>query len=441
MNRLFVIIMVIFCYGVNSQIICIPSQQKANDIIYDDITDKIYITIPDTDTTNGNSIGIVNPYTNVLESTLVVGDKPIEMAISDNGQFIYIAFDGIAKVRRYTITPLAFDMEFTLGANNGPLGHGNYYARDISVMPNQPGTIAVSRKYISNTSPDFAGIAIYDNGVMRSVEYLPSSNSINIQKIKFKDAGTLIGHVGNTIPVNTTIFDVDAIGLTMNANYQNMPNPHPYGITSDFLYRQNKLYFMNGKRLDISTTLIADGQYTTASFDGGGIMYDELNNLVCFGYNGGIYTSHNNGFWNGHLKRFNATTMELLDSYPITTGGEIDKMSTCGDNCYAFITNTALGGSSSANRLVIVRTPELDNETFPEHIFNMYPNPTSSFVHVSNPHEVNIKNITLHSFFGKTVLTDVNPEGFDVSPLAKGIYFCKIITAEGAVSIKKIVKE
>jgi hypothetical protein len=445
MNKLFLSV-VWFCYfSASSQIVSIPSNQKANDLVYDAITNKIYITIPPSDAVNGNSIGVVNPLTNLLESTLFVGDNPVELAMSDNGQYIYVAFDGVPKIRRYTVSPLAFDIEFELGSYPEPSGYGSYYARDIDVMPGQPNTIAVSRKYIANISPDYIGVGIYDNGVMRPTDYRPTGGG-SISKIKFKDANTLIGHRGTSSSGGIVLFTVNNNGITLSSTHDNIPNPYPYGVTSDFVYRQNKLYFMNGRRVDISSTPVLDGQYTASLFGGGGVMYDELNNLVCYGDDTGVSTFYQNGYWDGYLRRYNATTMQLLESYQITTSNKVDKMISCGDNCYSLITNTPAGaasGGGGTNRVVILRAQALNNENFTlENNISLSPNPTSNIFYIKNPNEITIENISVYDNLGKVVLNKLNNKTeINLSVFSNGIYFCKITDNQGKTYTKKLIKE
>ena len=59
-----------------------------NDLVYDSVTDKIYASIPSANGSNGNSIGVINPNTYLLENTIFIGNEPTILAISDNGQYI-----------------------------------------------------------------------------------------------------------------------------------------------------------------------------------------------------------------------------------------------------------------------------------------------------------------------------------------------------------------
>src|SRR5690606_21187474 len=129
----------------HAQLTHIHTTHKGRDLVYDSITDRIYITIPSIAPENANSIGVINPHTGELESTLYVGDEPTEMAISDNGQYIYVAFKGVPKVRRYILNPLTFDLEFELGIDPNMISYSpDFYASNIEVMPGNPNIVAVT---------------------------------------------------------------------------------------------------------------------------------------------------------------------------------------------------------------------------------------------------------------------------------------------------------
>ena len=44
-----------------------------NDLIYDSKTDRIYVSIPSSNGSNGNSIGVINPTNYTLENTIFIG--------------------------------------------------------------------------------------------------------------------------------------------------------------------------------------------------------------------------------------------------------------------------------------------------------------------------------------------------------------------------------
>ena len=88
-----------------------------NDLVYDINTDRVYVSIPSTNGTNGNSIGIVNTSTLELENTVFMGSEPTVLAISDNGEYIYSGFSGASIVRRFDVADQEADAAFNLGSD------------------------------------------------------------------------------------------------------------------------------------------------------------------------------------------------------------------------------------------------------------------------------------------------------------------------------------
>ena len=91
------------------------------------------------------------------------GQRAGEIAISDDGQFLYVALDGAAAVRRVSLATLTADLQFGLGADQF---FGPFYVDDIAVLPGSPHSVAVSRRNVG-FSPRHEGVAIYDSGVQR----------------------------------------------------------------------------------------------------------------------------------------------------------------------------------------------------------------------------------------------------------------------------------
>ena len=128
-----------------------------NDIIYDPDTQRIYASIPG----SPGSIRSIDPATGNIGPQIPVGNEPFKLALSNNGQFLYVGLDGEAAVQRVDLTTQTTGAKFSLGSDSF---FGPYNVEDIEVLPGSPGSVAVSRKY-KGTTPKHAGVAIYDNGV------------------------------------------------------------------------------------------------------------------------------------------------------------------------------------------------------------------------------------------------------------------------------------
>ena len=82
----------------------------------------------------------------------------------------------------------------------------------------------------------------------------------------------------------------------------------------------------------------------------------------------------------------------------------------------------------------------LSNQSFDNDAFSLYPNPSSDFLNISNPNNVEIKNISVIDINGRTIKNINSATTINVSDLNAGVYFVTIETAEGK-STKKFIKE
>jgi hypothetical protein len=156
----------------------------SNDIIFNPHDQMLYASRPSSVGSGGNSIARINPLTGELVSSVYVGSEPGKLALSDNGQSLYVVLDGAYAVRRFDTVDQTAGNQFSLGGyNDHP-----FTASDIAVAPGNPDTVAVAR-YRSNISPPGQGVAIFQNGVRlpnvgpghsAGANYLAFSNSPNI---------------------------------------------------------------------------------------------------------------------------------------------------------------------------------------------------------------------------------------------------------------------
>ena len=407
------LLFVTLCFSLGSfaqlQVYTLPV--KCNDLVYDAVTDRIYIAIPSTNGSNGNSIGIVNPNTYLLENTVFIGSEPSVLALSDNGQYIYAGFSGASLVRRFDVGTQTAGLQFSLGSD--PF-LGAFYAEDIEVMPGQPQTIAVSRRNVG-FSPRHEGVAIYDNNIMRP-NTTPDHTGSN--RIEFMTDSSLIGYNNETTEFGLRKMTVNTNGLAVESVTANILN----NFYLDFIYHNNYLYSYDGSVIDVSDTPFMIGQFNNAT---GPVVYDEYDEKAC-------YASYD---FDGNItfKRFHPSTFLLADSLPIPQGtGPVGTIITCGEGCYAF--NTA------DDQLIIIKDATLgvDNPIHQELTF--YPNPTHDYIQVETALE--LKTMDLVDLNGRFIkqLPLVANRAY-VGDLAHGVYLAIMADAEGNQFTKRLVKQ
>lgn len=203
---------------------------EVKDVAWDSINQLFYASVPSDSTKSANKILVINPKSanpslpKLLLSAPSGGD-PDRLAISDDGQFLYVGLDGLGSVARYalpltsTSTP---DLTVSLGVNSTGVA---FYALDLQVAPGAPGTIAVARGIKSLINPALGGsVAVYDGTVQRtSVEA-----GALIGAIQWGASATVLYAADNEGPGGDFYqLDVSSGGVTLrndNPNYFPSPN-------------------------------------------------------------------------------------------------------------------------------------------------------------------------------------------------------------------------
>lgn len=138
--------------------------QTANDIVWDPQHKLIYASVPGSAAQNANSVVAIDPATGLVTKSVYAGSEPDLLAISDDGQFLYVALDGSSNVQRFVLPAMTPDILVSLG---GSTFYGLNTAIALEVAPAAPHTWMVS---IGNpgTSPEaIVGVSVYDDDVAR----------------------------------------------------------------------------------------------------------------------------------------------------------------------------------------------------------------------------------------------------------------------------------
>ncbi|MNK10917.1 hypothetical protein D3C87_289500 [compost metagenome] len=429
MKVLFLYITCFICCSLTAQHTSILSMRKANDMIYDSLTEKIYTSLSSEDPDNPNSIGIINPADNILISAIPTEEEPSIMAISDNSQYIYFGTKNSSKIKRLDIASLTIDQEFELGADDE---NYEYTALDIKVVPNNPLTIVVVRKLLNNTTTDTdGGLGVYEDGIMKPDD-LDSALNYTSNQIYFKNPTTIIGYLGT----NISNYTLNSNGIYLSNKFEDVINPHPVTIPR-FEYHNNKAYFSNGNVLDVTSTPTYIGQLNSETNNA--VTFDTSNNLVCCGFRSSELFYYENGIWNVSLKRFNPETYELYDEYKVTAYGEVHKIITCGDGCLAL--HTSNKDNNNENFLIINNLPlSSEKVNFNNRKLCIYPTISSNIINITTNDGIIIQSLSAYDIEGKIVLNTFENDKIDISNLCSGLYILKLTDNNYNTYIEKFIK-
>jgi hypothetical protein len=128
------------------------------DIVYDQVANRIYASVANNSESLSNTLASVNPQTGTVEWSIAVGAEPGRLALSDDGQYVYIGINGGKSIAKFHLPSRAVQQTFDLG---------NYGLLDMVVLGGSPQSLAIARFELQSGAP--GGIAIYDNGVPRAL--------------------------------------------------------------------------------------------------------------------------------------------------------------------------------------------------------------------------------------------------------------------------------
>lgn len=154
----------------------------AQDMIYNPSDSRIYASIASSGGPYANSLVAIDPSTATVTASVNAGSNPCKLALSKDGQVLYVAID--AAVQQISLPSMALGQRIDLGSDE----YGLLYAEDIAVSPGDPRIVAVSLMS-HGVDPKHRGVAIFDNGVRRPVT-TPDHTGANA--IEFSDDSTLL---------------------------------------------------------------------------------------------------------------------------------------------------------------------------------------------------------------------------------------------------------
>ena len=292
---------------------------QTSDIIYDPVSRKIYASIPSGAASMADSITIVDPTSGQVEASVPIGTNPGRLAVSDDGQFLYVGLNGTSgSIRRFDIASQTAGPEFLLGSD--PF-FGSYFAEDIEVSPGNPLTVAVSLQY-KGVSPRHAGVAIYDNGVQRPTA-TPGHTGSNV--IEFGgSAATLYGYNNETTEFGFRTILVDTTGVTVVDVTQGLIS----GFGVDIEHDGGRIYSTTGRIIDpVNRTLIGTFPIGTSS----GLVEPDFAVGRVFFLTAGVTTT---------LQAFDANSLAFVGSLEISgVNGNPTSLIRWGSNGLAFRTD------------------------------------------------------------------------------------------------------
>jgi hypothetical protein len=216
--------------------------QLVNDLVWDAKSQLLYLSVPSTAASCGNTVAVVNPDAGLVVACPFVGSEPNALAVSDDGEFLYVGIDGASSMKRLTLPALGASLEYSLGGNS----NGVFTALDVEVAPGMPHAVAITLAEGFNDQP-VGALVVYDDSVPRPAVAPTSGVYVSLQW--GSDAGQL--YSASRDAQNLYTFAVDGGGVVLLQTYlQAFPN---FGPRFHFDHGTRLLYGDDGYAVDPST--------------------------------------------------------------------------------------------------------------------------------------------------------------------------------------------
>ncbi len=150
----------------------------ARDLVWDSNRNCIYASLPFT--TAGSVPGgpavvthkvvAIDPTTLEITGQTIVDSAPGKLALTSNGEALYVALDGNGSISRISLPDFTVVSTFPVGVD--PL-QGKMFAEDLGCVEGQPDLLVVSQS-AKDIVARHAGVAVYENGTARAERTPPS---------------------------------------------------------------------------------------------------------------------------------------------------------------------------------------------------------------------------------------------------------------------------
>lgn len=134
----------------------ITIEQPASDLVYDELGNRLLVSVPTGQDTFANQVLTVDAYTGARLGTLAIGPDPSELVVSHDGRYLYTVIQDRRGVQVYDLQQNELGEKFFMPGT----GDGTERVRTLHAIPGRPDEILLTRYYAAY-SPSAGGTWVY----------------------------------------------------------------------------------------------------------------------------------------------------------------------------------------------------------------------------------------------------------------------------------------
>ena len=233
--------------------------------VYEPHSGLLYGTVSAQAANNANQVIAIDPTTATVVHAWSVGNGPNHLAISDDGQFLYIGLDADHRVAQVSLP--SGTVNFSVGLGSDPTTASPLIADALRALPGQPHSWAVTL-CTALGAPCGEGVAIFDDATQRpNVVTAPQLQPDSLVFVG-SNAATLYGTTLSVTPATTYEFSITTKGIAQTTSTQAIGGAT---LDSDGV----SIYTSNGQIIN-STTLALQSTITSIPSKSG-MFVDSVN--------------------------------------------------------------------------------------------------------------------------------------------------------------------
>ncbi len=299
----------------------------ANNIIFEPFRRKIYAAVSATATqVPGNSIVSIDPLVGTFGTPVNVGSQPHPMALSDDGNYLFVGLDGSNSLLRFNLTANTTDLSYQMGSTV----YGAETVNGISVAVGNPNLLAIDTGIAGIGVFDISGTTIAQRGNLTGV--YTGSNPVFTDSTHFYAGASSFFRYAVT-PSGPSLLDQWSL--------------NGFSGSPSFILSKGIAYGANGGVADPSTTppMMLGKFGASAPF-------------VPDGYIGRAFFVGCNGYCptNNSVAAYDQNTYRLAATVPINLNGEYHDLIRWGKDGIAFRTQTDFWGNGTG-QIILLRGP------------------------------------------------------------------------------------
>ncbi|MDB5970089.1 MAG: hypothetical protein JWQ90_2539 [Hydrocarboniphaga sp.] len=190
------------------------SDNAVNDAAWDSRAQVLYLAVGSDAPVGPNSILAFDPVSGAITADIWAGSEPSSVAISDDGQYLYVGFSGSDVVKRYRLPGLLLEATYPVNSQLRSSHDGKpAFALQMSAAPGAPLTLGVAT--ISyRTLPPTTQLRVFDGASPRTLTSSPYYTFDSYNVAWSDDSGTLFtsvfGGAVNRLALTTPYAQVSA---------------------------------------------------------------------------------------------------------------------------------------------------------------------------------------------------------------------------------------